>query len=166
MVVLYLTVVVVLLLVAYTCISAAPWVPTRKFDVDSLLDDAGVNKGTNYIELGCGDGRLVKAAAKRGANAIGYELNPVMWLIATVNNLGVKNTKIIFKDFWKVDLSKADVVMAFILPRTIPRLDTKAKKELGNKALLVSYIFPILGRKPLNSGKSWFVYSYAKKLKD
>jgi len=144
----------------YTSLSGAPWVPTRSFDVEDLLDDAKLKKGQLYIELGCGDGRLVRAAARRGATAIGYEFNPVLWLIAWLRLLFVKNTSIRFVNFWTVDLSKADVVMAFLVPRTMPRLAQKASKELKKSSRLVSYIFPIPGKKPSLKHRSWYVYVY------
>ena len=67
-------------------------------------------------------------------------------------------------DLWKADLSKADVVMAFLVPRTMPKLDRKAATELKPSALLVSYIFPIVSKKTAHtSSGSWHVYRYAKK---
>lgn len=163
MIYLFIGILIILLLIAFTGISAAPWVPTRKHDLDGLMDDAHISVGDKYIELGCGDGRLVKAAAKRGAIAVGYELNPLMYIVAVINNFGVPNTKIVYKNFWSVDLSSADIVMAFILERTLPRLDTKLKKELKPGAIFISYIFPVAGRKPTRKGSSWFVYRYKHK---
>lgn len=160
MIYLFCLVLVVLLFILFTGISAAPWVPTRKHDLKDLIDDAEIDSGDNFVELGCGDGRLVKAAAKRGAKAVGYELNPLMYIVAVINNLGVANSKIRFKNFWSVDLSQADIVMVFILPRTLPRLDQKLSDELKPGAKLISYIFPIEGRSEVHKGKSWFIYRY------
>ncbi len=162
MLIAYLLLVAVLTLVLFTSLSAAPWVPTRKFDVEALLNDAKITKGIHYVELGCGDGRLVKASARRGAKAVGYELNPLLFIVAWVSTLNTPNAKIVFKNFWNVDLSKADVVMAFIMPRTLPRLDNKLAQELKPSAILVSYIFPVEGRKAIKRGKSWHIYRYKK----
>ena len=162
---LYLAVLVLLILAAYTSISAAPWLPTRKVDVNKLLDDAKLRPGNLFVELGCGDGRVVKAAAKRGYRAVGYELNPVLFFIAWVNNFGINNAKIKFINLWAVDLSKVDVVMAFMTPRTLPRLDSKLRSELKSNVIFISYIFAIQGRKPIKKGKSWFIYQYSAKPK-
>ncbi len=147
---------------AYTAISGAPWVPVRGFDVEELLNDSGVKKGIVYLELGSGDGRLLRAAAKRGAKAIGYELNPVLWALSWVASIGNKNITVHCGDFWRVNLGEADVVMAFLVPRTMPKLGSKAAKEMKPTARLVSYIFDIPGKKPLKRGKSWLVYSFKK----
>lgn len=143
---------------AVTAVSGAPWVPVRAYDVEKLLDDAGVQKGTTYLELGCGDGRLVKAAAKRGAKAVGYELNPLLWLVAWLRCVGTPNARVRLGDFWRVDLHASDVVMAFLVPRTMPRLAKKAAAEMKPGARLVSYIFEIPGQKPKKRRKSWLVY--------
>ncbi|MCA9329840.1 hypothetical protein KDA11_04295 [Candidatus Saccharibacteria bacterium] len=145
-----------------TGISGAPWVPARAFDIDKILDDTKLHKYDVFYELGCGDGRLVKAAAMRGAIAIGYELNPFLWLISWLRCRGVSGATIRFGNFWNINLGKADVVMAFLVPRTMPRLDKKASKELKSGARLVSYVFPILGRQSLASSGSWFIYKYPK----
>ena len=68
--------------------------PARAYDIEALLDDAKIKPGSVYIELGCGDGRLVRGAAKRGAKAIGYELNPMLWAYAWVRSIGNKNVQV------------------------------------------------------------------------
>jgi SAM-dependent methyltransferase len=141
-------------------ISGAPWVPARRYDIDELLEDAKLVKNNTYIELGCGDGRIVRAAAQKGAKAIGIELNPVLWLIAKVRTMNCPNAQIKFGNFWAVDLSQADVVMAFLVPRTMPRLGVKAAAEMKSGSRLVSYIFPVPDKKHTVKNKSWYVYIY------
>lgn len=141
-----------------TSISGAPWVPARAYDVEVMLDDVKLKKNEIFVELGCGDGRLIRAAARRGAIATGYELNPLLWFVAWLGSLPYKNAHIKFGNFWSVDLSTADVVMAFLVPRTMPRLGVKIDKELKKSARLLSYIFPIPGKKYVLKHKSWYVY--------
>lgn len=152
----------VTLFFAVTGISGAPWVPARAYDIEQLLDSVKLKKSEVFYELGCGDGRLVKAAAVRGAHAVGYELNPLLWLIAKVRCAGVPGATVRLANLWKIDLSSADVVMAFLVPRTMPRLDKKAAHELPPKARLVSYVFPIVGKKPVAKHSSWYIYTYPK----
>ena len=54
-----------------------PYVPTDQKVVDAMLDLAGISEGDIHYDLGCGDGRIVISAAKRGAVATGIDLNPV-----------------------------------------------------------------------------------------
>ena len=160
MIIVSLILLVLLLGFAVSSISGAPWVPARAYDVEVLLDDAKIKPGDMYIELGCGDGRLVRAAARRGATAIGYELNPVLWFFAWLLSIGQKNTHIRFGNFWKQDISKADVVLAFLVPRTMPRLGAKADHEMKNGSRLISYIFPIENKKHTRKHRSWYIYTF------
>ena len=141
-------------------ISGAPWVPARSFDIADILDDAKLSKGDVFLELGCGDGRLVRAAAKRGAIATGYELNPVIWFIAWLLSIRTTNAHIKLANLWKIDLSKADVVLAFLVPRTMRRLEIKVEKEMKKGSTLISYIFPLPFSKNGKKHKSWYVYQF------
>lgn len=138
----------------------APWVPTFTRDVETVLDDVGVNSKSHYIELGCGDGRLVAAAAKRGAQATGYEINPLLWLVAWCRNLKYKNAHVRYGNFWKQSLSGYDVVVVFLMPRFMQRLEDKTTKELTKGSRLLSYVFPLPSKKPAKKADHWFVYKY------
>ena len=61
------------------------WVPTPKALVERMLDMAHVTPDDYVIDLGSGDGRMVIAAAKRGARALGIEYNPEMVALARRN---------------------------------------------------------------------------------
>src|SRR5690242_4404691 len=79
----------------------APYVPTLKSHVAVSLDLLSLAPGQTMIELGCGDGRVVLAAAKRGYNVIGYELNPCLAVIAWVRTIGYrKQVTIIWGNFF------------------------------------------------------------------
>ncbi len=138
----------------------APWVPTYKRDIGKILDDTQLKSGDTYIELGCGDGRLVAAAAKRGARAIGYEINPIMWLVSKVRNLRYSNAKIKLANFWRRPINKADVVTVFLMPKFMPRLESKARSELRPGARLASYIYKLPNKKPNLQRQRWQIYKF------
>jgi len=159
---LILLIVVFLVLVGFAVSGplGAPWVPARKKDMQGIIDDMKLRPGQTYIELGCGDGRLVKTAAKNGVTAIGYEINPVLFAVATIRNLRFRGAHIRFGNFWKKDLSSADIVMAFLMPKFMERLDAKATSELRPGSRLLCYIFPLPDKKPTIKRHHWFVYKY------
>lgn len=68
----------------YAIYSNAPYVPTHNHLVEKMLDMAEVSRQDLVIDLGAGDGRIVMAAAKRGAIAIGYEINPVLVFVGNL----------------------------------------------------------------------------------
>lgn len=100
-------------------------VPTPHILVDSMLDLAGVSASDIVVDLGSGDGRVVIAAAKRGAIAKGIEYNPGMVALAKANAFreGMSD-KVAFEqaDIFASDFSNADVVTLFLLPEMYDRL--------------------------------------------
>lgn len=101
------------------------WIPTPPELVNKMLDIAGVNEKDYLIDLGSGDGRMVIAAAKLGAQALGIEYNPDMVEISKkkAEEAGVSNrTKFINGDLFTYNLSAATVITIFLLPEINLRL--------------------------------------------
>lgn len=102
-----------------------PWVPTPDVLVETMLDMAGVTADDLIMDLGSGDGRTVVAAARRGARAIGVELesNLVELSNQLARDAGVSD-RVDFRvaDLFKVDLSRATVITMFLLPDINHRL--------------------------------------------
>ncbi len=138
----------------------APWVPAKRKDLERMLGDAKLEKDHVFIELGCGDGRLLKVASKRGAKAIGYEINPIMWFIAWARNARDKNVSVQLGNFWHKDLGSADVVMTFLMPKFMRKLEDKLQNELSRGAVFISYIFNLPTKKPAIKKKRWLVYIF------
>ena len=96
-----------------------PWVPTPPELIDKMLKMANVTAEDVVIDLGSGDGRTVIAAAQRGAEAIGVELEPNLVLLSErrAAEAGVSDrTEFITADLFDVDLSFASVISMFLLP--------------------------------------------------
>jgi hypothetical protein len=119
------------------------WVPTAQTLVDKMLDMAKVTPTDYLIDLGSGDGRMVIAAAKRGAQALGIEYNPEMVALSRRNAAaaGVTgNAAFVRGDLFKSDFSKATVITMFLLPEINLRL-RPALLELPAGTRLVSNTF-------------------------
>jgi SAM-dependent methyltransferase len=118
--------------------------------VEAMLDLAQVTTDDVVYDLGCGDGRILVAAAKRGARAYGVDIDParVHEARANVENAGVAGlVEIEQRDMFTVDLSPATVVTLFVTTsyneRLLPQL---AQLEPGSR--VVSYWFDIPGYPP------------------
>src|ERR1700722_11844529 len=86
----------------------APYVPILKRDSQKLIELANMKPGQTLIDLGCGDGRLLRAAAAQNAHAIGYEINPFMVLIARLACWRQRRLITIrWANFWKTTLPPA-----------------------------------------------------------
>ncbi len=128
---------------------AAPWVPTRGKDVARLLALAGLKPGEHLVDLGCGDGRLVVAAARDfGARATGYELSIPMIIAARLaarSKGSAGSVRIEYGNFFKKDLRDADVVVCFLMPKAMEKLSEKFRRELKPGARIISYTFQLPG---------------------
>jgi SAM-dependent methyltransferase len=126
------------------------YVPTPHDVVNKMLELAKVKKGDVVYDLGCGDGRIVVAAAKKGAKATGFDIDPKRVAEAKANvkkNKVEKSAQIFEKDIFTLDLSKANVVTLYLLPslnvKLIPQLE---KLKPGTR--IVSHDFDMEGVKP------------------
>lgn len=139
----------------------APYLPTHKQQVVQALDMLEIKKGDVLHELGCGDGRLLREAARRGHRAVGYELNPLVYLIARLSTWRYrKMVSVHYANFWSADLTKADAIYVFLLDRFMEKLDRKLSAEAKQGTLLASYAFKIPGKKPIKAQSGIFLYKY------
>ena len=101
------------------------WVPSPDPLVDTMLDIAGVTDRDVLMDLGSGDGRLVIAAAGRGAHAVGIEYDAEMVELSRANaaaaGVGDRAT-FVSADLFETDLSEASVITMFLLPELNMRL--------------------------------------------
>jgi hypothetical protein len=128
----------------YASLRAAPWVPMHAKDVDRIMALAKLKKGEIFFDLGAGDGRSLEGAGKNGARAIGFEISLLPFLLSLIRKIFFNaKFKMLFKDFWQEDLSSADVVFFFLMPKIFPRLNEKLEKELKPGTRIISYVWPL-----------------------
>lgn len=126
----------------YMCIASltgAPFVPTKNASADAMIRLAEIRSGDVVYDLGSGDGKLLVLAARKGARATGYEINPMLVLFSKL-----RGTNTHWKNFWGADIHDADVIFIYLLPWKMERLAEKLKKECKKGTTIVSnsFIFP------------------------
>lgn len=122
-----------------------PYVPTPPEIVARMLDMASVRKGDVVYDLGCGDGRIVIAAARsRGAVGTGMDIDPRRIEQAQENarKAGVQDrVKFFVGDLFETDLSSASVVTIYLLPQVNEKLRPQLWKQLKVGSRVVSHQF-------------------------
>jgi hypothetical protein len=106
----------------------AVWVPTSDAMVEKMLDHAKVTPKDFVMDLGSGDGRMIIAAARRGARGLGVEYNPdlVEFAKRRAAEAGVGDKAMFAQgDMYKADISKATVLSLFLLPSNLEKLAPK-----------------------------------------
>lgn len=102
-----------------------PYQPTPEAVVEAMLDLAGVGIDDLVYDLGSGDGRIVIAAARRGARAVGVEVDPELVKLARENArlARVSETATFIEgDLFQSDFSRATVVTMYLFPHVNLRL--------------------------------------------
>jgi hypothetical protein len=142
-------------------ILGAPYLPILHRDSERLLKLAGLKPGQTLVDLGSGDGRLLRAAAARGIKCIGYEINPYLVLISRLICWRYRHLVTIHTaDLWQTKLPPADVIYIFGLERYMQRFAAKFATEITKPTKVVSYIFEIPGRQAIHQTANTYVYEY------
>ena len=119
----------------------APYEGTGKKKIEDIVKLAEVKKDEKVVDLGSGDGRIVIAFAKKGIEVHGFEINPLLVLASRykIKKLKLNNAFIHWKNFWKEDLGKYDVIILFQYKTIMSKLKNKLEKELQKSARVISY---------------------------
>ncbi len=128
----------------------APWWRTNKKTAMAICKLADIKKNDLVYDLGCGDAEVLITAAKEfGARGVGLEIDPLRFLIARsrVGLEGISDrVKIKRTNFFKKDISKASVVIVYLVPATLKKLLPKFRK-LKKGTRIVSFRYDIEGLK-------------------
>lgn len=123
----------------------APYVPTGHDVVDRMLSLASVTKDDYVVDLGCGDGRIpIAAARKYGARGLGVDIDPVRIEEANANLKAAGVQKLVefrLENLLQTDVSKATVVTTFLLSASNLRLRPILTKQLKPGARVVTNTF-------------------------
>jgi predicted RNA methylase len=148
----------------------APAYPTPQTVVDQMLVTAQVRPGEMVYDLGCGDGRIVIAAAQKfKAHAVGIEIRRDIYekTLARVASLGLSDqVRIVQGNALRYDLSPADVITLYLLTSSNERLKPALLQYLKPSARVVSHDFEIRGWKPVTvnrmtvEGRPHTIYLY------
>lgn len=147
---------------SFVLLFGAPYVPTLKSHTALALDLLNLKEGDTLLELGSGDGRMLAAAARRGLNAVGYEINPLLFAFSLIRTWPYrKNVKVKFQNYWQADWPKTQGVYVFLLQKYMPKLDKKIVSSYGSQKIkLVSLAFKIPGKKIKRQLRGLYLYQY------
>ncbi|WP_436793104.1 class I SAM-dependent methyltransferase [Actinospongicola halichondriae] len=134
------------------------WAPSQEHAVEAALDLAGIGPGTRVCDLGCGDGQVLLAAARRGAVVSGIEADPDLVDEARQNlaDAGI-DADIRLGDLFDPDLElDADVFFAYLAPATLQRLLPTLQQH--RHATLVTVDFDVPALTPTRRGNPARLY--------
>lgn len=125
----------------------APYAATDDAVAEAMLDLARVGPRDHVVDLGSGDGRIVIAAARRGASGLGVDIDGALVEIARRNaaheRLGDR-VQFVQQDLFETDLAQATVVTLYLFPAIMGRVAGKLA-TLAPGTRVVSHDFPLPG---------------------
>ncbi len=123
----------------------APYVPTHPRAVEHMVGFTKPKAGDRAVDIGAGDGKIVIAMARAGAEAHGYEINPLLFALGKwkIRRAGLHGKAFIhWQNFWKLDFSKFNIVTVYGIGHIMSPLEAKLTRELPTGSRIASNVFP------------------------
>ena len=146
----------------------APWHPLFPGTIRRILNFAEIKQGETLCDLGCGDGRILIAAAKEySAKGIGVEIDPIKfglaWLLVKFEKVD-EQVKIIRENIFQFVPQDADVIYLYLTHQAMDKLFPEILKKLKPTVRIVSYRFCIRGMIPekVSADKTLFLYQLSR----
>lgn len=135
---------VVALLFFVAVFFGAPYVPSHKARLGDAFEQLyPLSVSDVVVDVGSGDGVVLRYVSQQGVRAIGYEINPLLVLVSRVLSLGDQRVRVLLANFWTTSFPlETTVVYAFTVSRDIDRMLQKLEHEatrLGRPLVLLSY---------------------------
>ena len=153
----------IILTFGFVVFRGAPYVPTKRGELRDMFDTVyPLGKHDMLVDIGSGDGVVLREAARRGARALGYELNPILVVLSQWLSRRDARVQIKLADFWQVKLPKeTTVVYTFGESRDIAKMMRKVTSEadrLRKPLVFISYGFAVPHETPLKRHGAYYIY--------
>lgn len=159
--VLAIVVFALVLLFGLIVIFGPPYLPTKKQQIKTALDLLELKPGQTLLELGSGDGRVMRAAASRGLSVVGIELNPLLVLISRIWLWRYrKRVRVIWGNYFSAQWPQVDGIFTFMIQRQMTALDTRIRSHAHKPVRLASFAFYVPSKKPVAQKNGVFLYEY------
>lgn len=141
----------------------AVYFPTPTQTIHQMLDLAQVGPKDTVIDLGSGDGRILIEAAKRGAKAIGYEIDPI--LVSQSRRLAKKENlshliTVRHQNMWRADFNQATIITLYLFPNFMDRLQRLLENKLTHPLKLVSHDYRFTHKKEQKNINNIYLYTF------
>ena len=142
----------------------APYVPSQRKYVIRIFEHLGINSEDVLVDIGSGDGVILRVASRFGATAIGYEINPL--LVGISKLLSFRDAKVVvhLQNAWLAHLPEnTTVVYAFSVNRDEGRLSALVQREanrLQKPLKLLCYGSPFKRMEAVDTFEAYHLYIF------
>jgi SAM-dependent methyltransferase len=164
----WLAVIIIVLCFSLVVLVGPPYLPTLDKPLAAALELLDLQPGQTLIELGCGDGKVLVAAARRGWKVVGIELNPILVVVCWLRTWRYhRQVKVVWGNYWLLrSWPAADGIFGFVLPRYMAKLDHTIRQwqhrsdMAGQPVKLASFAFAIPGKTVSRERDGVMLYKY------
>lgn len=143
----------------WSIVIAAPFYPSRLKHLEEAFQTQKISLSGNFVDIGAGDGRIARWAAKKGFRSYGVEANPFLTLYARTFNIFTKNKVThINKNFNDVTFQKYNIVYIYLFPKLMDVLEKKLWEELKPGTIIIANTFSFKNKKPFATYKRILFY--------
>jgi len=156
---------VIFLIFGFVVFFGAPYVPSHHTETKRAFEELyPLSDKDTLVDVGSGDGIILRLAAKHGAKAVGYELNPVLVAIARFLSRNQPKVSVTTANFWRKPLpDDVTIVYAFAVTRDGKRLVKRLQEEadrLGGSFHVMTYGSRLPGRKATDKRRAHYLYEF------
>ncbi|BCX14027.1 MAG: hypothetical protein KatS3mg085_559 [Candidatus Dojkabacteria bacterium] len=144
-------------------IFSAPFYPSSPKHLEEAIKKFNIDttQYKNFVDVGSGDGRIVRWASSKGFIAHGIEINPFFSFISKIFRIFSRfkhRQKFINKNFFKVSFENFDIAYLYLYPEVMEKLETKIFSEMKPGSLIISNSFSFKHHKPIFETKKIKIY--------
>lgn len=156
---------IIVLIFGFVVFRGAPYVPShRKYARLALTKLYELQPDDVLVDLGSGDGIVLRLATQRGAHAIGYELNPLLVAVSRLLARGDKRQRTVLADMWLTDFpAETTIVYAFSVTRDAKKLTKKMQDhadKYNHDLWCITYGAGLAGKEPVKKLHAHALYFF------
>lgn len=156
---------IIIIIFGFVVFFGAPYVPSQRKYVKRAFENLyPLSNKDVLVDVGSGDGMVLRIAASYGARAIGFELNPVLVLVSRILSAGNQLVQTRLANFWTVNIpDDATIVYAFAVARDGKKLQAMMRREadrLNRPIRLMCLGSPLKGVSPDATFDAYALYTF------
>ena len=142
MIIFWVIVAIIFICFGLVVFRGAPYVPTHRWELKKAFSELyPLTPQDVVVDVGSGDGVVLREASDHGARSIGYEINPVLVYLSRWLSRRHGDAEVRLADFWLVDLpDETTVVYAFAVSRDMPKMIRKLQAHVDRTGRVIMYI--------------------------
>ena len=138
--------------------------PSRRKYIRRVFRHLHLGESDVLVDVGSGDGIVLRVASSFGARAVGYEINPVLVLVSQFFSRRNQRVSVITANFWKATLPEdTTIVYAFSVSRDelkLIRLMQREANRLERPLKLLCLGSPFRSMEPVDSFDAYRLYAF------